>query len=225
MKPYDPSSDLPFRTVIETRELDQQARLDAAEPHLIARSASGVWDDATIEALRQLWAEGVSAKDIGYRLSFSKNAVVGKAHRLELDARPYPIKRAGAAKTPKPERAPILTLPSLASDPIPEPSPVAPAVRVSAAPFTLSAPPAPIPAPRIEPPSPIPYQAPVVVSVAPTQPLARVARTCLWPIGHPGTKDFRFCDEAIETRIYCDAHARQAFIRVRTRAGDERIGT
>ena len=52
-----------------------------------------VWDDATIRHLRELWAEGHSTAEIGRRLSVSKNAIVGKAHRLELDARPSPIRR------------------------------------------------------------------------------------------------------------------------------------
>ena len=52
-----------------------------------------VWDEETIRLLRDLWAQGHSTAEIGRRLGVSKNAIVGKAHRLELDARPSPIKR------------------------------------------------------------------------------------------------------------------------------------
>ena len=46
--------------------------------------------DDTIARLRDLWAEGLSTAEIGRRLGVSKNAIVGKAHRLELSARPSP---------------------------------------------------------------------------------------------------------------------------------------
>jgi GcrA cell cycle regulator len=51
-----------------------------------------IWDDATISTLRRLWPEGHPASEIGRRLGFSKNAIVGKAHRLDLEARPAAVK-------------------------------------------------------------------------------------------------------------------------------------
>ena len=45
------------------------------------------WTDDTIRELRRLWSEGHSTAEIGRRLGVSKNAVVGKAHRLDLPAR------------------------------------------------------------------------------------------------------------------------------------------
>ena len=44
-----------------------------------------VWDDETIRHLRDLWTQGHSTAEIGRRLGVSKNAIVGKAHRLDLD--------------------------------------------------------------------------------------------------------------------------------------------
>lgn len=52
-----------------------------------------IWDEQTISELRACWALGLSYSEIGHRLGCSKNAVVGKAHRLELEERPSPIKR------------------------------------------------------------------------------------------------------------------------------------
>lgn len=43
-----------------------------------------VWDDETIRLLRDLWSQGLSTAEIGRRLGVSKNAIVGKAHRLDL---------------------------------------------------------------------------------------------------------------------------------------------
>ena len=54
------------------------------------------WAEETIVRLRALWDEGHSTAEIGRRLGVSKNAVVGKAHRLDLPARPSPIRRDGS---------------------------------------------------------------------------------------------------------------------------------
>jgi len=52
------------------------------------------WTDERIEQLRQLWAEGRSASEIAETLGgVTRNAVIGKAHRLGLSGRPSPIKR------------------------------------------------------------------------------------------------------------------------------------
>ena len=59
------------------------------------------WGPDAIETLRALWAEGLSTAEIGRRMGVSKNAVVGKAHRLNLPPRPSPIRRDGPA-TPRP---------------------------------------------------------------------------------------------------------------------------
>lgn len=45
-------------------------------------------------ALSKLWHEGISTAEIGRRLKISKNAVIGKAHRWGLPARPSPIRPA-----------------------------------------------------------------------------------------------------------------------------------
>lgn len=50
-----------------------------------------MWTDEMVEALRRLWAEGLSTSEIGRVLGVSKNAVVGKSHRLHLAPRPSPI--------------------------------------------------------------------------------------------------------------------------------------
>jgi GcrA cell cycle regulator len=77
------------------------------------------WTDEAIGKLRALWAEGLSTAEIGRRLNISKNAVVGKAHRLSLPPRPSPIRRnEGATATPRtqtPKRAQGPTLPPLSA--------------------------------------------------------------------------------------------------------------
>ena len=58
------------------------------------------WTDERIERLRTLWTEGNTASQIADDLGgVSRNAVIGKAHRLGLAARPSPVKvTEGAAK-------------------------------------------------------------------------------------------------------------------------------
>ena len=52
------------------------------------------WTAKAIDQLRALWAEGHSTAEIGRRMGITKNAIVGKAHRLDLPARPSPIRKA-----------------------------------------------------------------------------------------------------------------------------------
>ncbi len=51
------------------------------------------WTPELIQNMSKLGAEGHSTAEIGRRLGISKNAVVGKAHRLALTPRPSPLKR------------------------------------------------------------------------------------------------------------------------------------
>jgi GcrA cell cycle regulator len=56
---------------------------------------STTWTPARIGMLQELWGSGLSAKEIAVRLGsgITRNAVIGKAHRLGLSSRPSPIKR------------------------------------------------------------------------------------------------------------------------------------
>ena len=78
------------------------------------------WSEEVIGRLRMLWSEGHSTAEIGRRLGISKNAVVGKAHRLDLPSRPSPIRREGSGsggerRRAAPRRAAGPTLPPLTS--------------------------------------------------------------------------------------------------------------
>lgn len=75
-----------------------------------------IWDAETIRRLRDDWAQGYSTAEIGRRLGMSKNAIVGKAHRLDLDERPSPIRRDASSNPTIPSvRRPTFDLPPLAS--------------------------------------------------------------------------------------------------------------
>jgi GcrA cell cycle regulator len=167
------------------------------------------WAEETIARLRTLWDEGLSTAEIGRRLGVSKNAVVGKAHRLDLPARPSPIRRdgsgGGAPRRSAPRRIAGPTLPPLSST-----SPLSglsssPPVMPHLAVMSVKPVPPP-PAARAAPPAPRPY--------------GRVV-TCCWPLGEPGTRSFRFCDDPSEPgKPYCSDHVKLAYVKVRDRRED-----
>ncbi len=82
------------------------------------------WTEETIARLRALWQQGLSTAEIGRQLSVTKNAVVGKAHRLGLQARPSPIRRPPAsAGTAEPGEAVVAPAPALATAQATAPAP------------------------------------------------------------------------------------------------------
>jgi GcrA cell cycle regulator len=171
------------------------------------------WNAETIARLRILWAEGHGTKEIGLRLGCSKNSVVGKAHRLDLPARPSPIGLSSGAspyaaqqRIHQPHRRTVRpTLPPLASlsGSVPRPQPIP--KRVAATP---------------KPKAPKREQLPKAIYRLPPQ-FGRVA-TCCWPIGEVGREGFRFCDsvEVVPGRSYCWEHVKKAYVRVRDRRED-----
>ena len=86
------------------------------------------WTEERIEKLTKMWEGGSTASQIAEELGgVSRNAVIGKAHRLELKARPSPVKANDKADGP----APAAAKPAKAAEPVPR---AAPAQRPSAAP-------------------------------------------------------------------------------------------
>ena len=169
------------------------------------------WTEETIARLRQLWQDGHSTAEIGRRMGITKNAVVGKAHRLELPARPSPIRR-GTQDGPRPRRSAVrrttgATLPGMTSSTPPVQRPVPPVAAVPSAAEVAPARPA--------------TPQPVVLRALPLiKPSARVS-PCCWPIGDPGTPSFRFCDDgALPNKPYCAEHAALAYVKVRDRRED-----
>jgi GcrA cell cycle regulator len=75
------------------------------------------WTPERVAELKELWTAGHSASVIGKRLGVSKNAVVGKAHRLQLTARPSPIRKETLSTSPR-RRAPSLQSPAKAASPV-----------------------------------------------------------------------------------------------------------
>ena len=66
------------------------------------------WDDNNVSKLRELWDQGLPTAQIGKLLGFTKNAVVGKAHRIGLERSPSPIRRTAVKPDRKKARSPII---------------------------------------------------------------------------------------------------------------------
>ncbi|MBK6707831.1 MAG: GcrA cell cycle regulator [Sphingomonadales bacterium] len=189
------------------------------------------WTDERIDRLKSMWEKGLTASQIADELGgVSRNAVIGKAHRLGLKSRPSPVKAPdGDAKpAPKPKAKPIEKSAPRAPAPTPERSiPTAPA----AAPVT--------PRPQSDMPKivsigpggfmrqgPGDQQAPIPPApprrLVPAKPSPEIAdktslldlsdRVCRWPMGHPGEPDFHFCGEAVNPGFpYCVEHCGRAY--------------
>jgi GcrA cell cycle regulator len=128
--------------------------------------------------LTQLWAEGHSIREIGRRMGITPNAVVGRAHRMELPARPSPIKRLGYVPPKRIRRAPRVTLAAPDTKPPPCPSQASAAAVVQGL-----APPVPQP-------------------VAPSRPHAK---SCIWAGGK--SRPWVCCDaRALRGSLFCLEH-------------------
>jgi len=118
------------------------------------------WTDERIDKLREMWERGMTASQIADELGgVSRNAVIGKAHRLGLQARPSPVKATEAAPKPaaprasKPAPAPRSETPAEAAPAKPQARPAeprpAPVQAAAPAPAPVAAADAPPPPPRI----------------------------------------------------------------------------
>ena len=154
------------------------------------------WTAEAIDRLRALWADGHSTAEIGRRMGISKNAVVGKAHRLNLPARPSPIRRETAGDAPR--QAPAR--PVRAAGPMPRSTLPQPAAATLPPAATAAA------------------AQPAVVRHFPR---FSSAKSCCWPIGEPGQPGFRFCTAgAVTGKPYCTEHAAVAYVKARDRRED-----
>ena len=195
------------------------------------------WTDERVETLKKMWAEGQSASQIAKELgAVTRNAVIGKVHRLGLSNRVGPGGREEGeeaelptpAPTPEPPRAPAPE-PVRAAEPAPRPvaptpPPVVPAPVAAAAPAPLLPIPlrkAIIPAGQPLPPQPSANEISpeALASVREVEKRAKkltlmelTERTCKWPIGDPATEDFWFCGlPSVAGKPYCEAHVGVAF--------------
>jgi GcrA cell cycle regulator len=193
------------------------------------------WTEERIERLKAMWTEGATASQIADELGgVSRNAVIGKAHRLGLEARPSPVKPGEEKERPAPAAtAAPAAKPAPAERPAPRPAAAAPASPAPAQPATRSPqrPQGDLQYRSIGPggfvrQGPGDQQAPIPPApprrLVPAKPSPEVAdktslldlndRICKWPMGHPGEPDFHFCGQASNPGFpYCVEHCGVAY--------------
>lgn len=174
------------------------------------------WTDDRVEVLKTMWGEGKSASQIAKELGgVTRNAVIGKVHRLGLSNR----------ATPTPKTAKEKPTPKLVTKPKPE-------MPVSVKPSELDGKavvrqlPIPPRRPIIKAGQPLPPQpsanevsAEALATIKEVEKSAKrltlmelTERTCKWPVGDPATDDFWFCGHPVQVaKPYCEAHVAVAF--------------
>ena len=173
------------------------------------------WTEERVELLKKMWGEGQSASQIAKELgSVTRNAVIGKVHRLGLSNRNGGGGSKPAAKEAKPAKeAPAKAAAAAAPAPQPAAAPVEKTVPVPRKPIITAGQPLP-PQPSANEISPE-----ALASVREVEKTAKklslmelTERTCKWPIGDPATDDFWFCGLPVQAgKPYCEAHVGVAF--------------
>ncbi|MBC7131699.1 MAG: GcrA cell cycle regulator [Roseovarius sp.] len=186
------------------------------------------WSDERVELLKKMWAEGQSASQIAKELGgVTRNAVIGKVHRLGLSNRNGG--GTSAPEAPAPEAAKAPAAPEAAPPPAPEaaagaappPKPAETAGEAPAQTVSQARARAIIPAGRPLPPQPSANEIDpeALAKVTEIEKKARrltlmelTERTCKWPVGDPATADFWFCGLPAQSgKPYCEAHVGVAF--------------
>jgi len=152
------------------------------------------WTQERVELLRKLWLEGLSAAQVAAELGsgVTRNAVIGKIHRLGLAERGKPSS-APRPRAPKASRAGAETC---ARGPV-----VMGNVALAAVPRAVAVP------------APLPEEE-VVIQISTRVTLMELRESmCRWPIGDPAAPEFRFCGahSPIGEGPYCRHHAGVAY--------------
>ncbi len=178
------------------------------------------WTDERVELLKKMWGEGQSASQIAKELGgVTRNAVIGKVHRLGLSNRATGSTSTKSEAKEKPAAAPKAAAKA-------KPAPKTEPARPTAAPTAEAKPATPARRQIIPAGQPLPPQ-PSANEISP-EALAKVnevekkakklslmeltEKTCKWPVGDPATEDFWFCGLPVEAgKPYCEAHVGVAF--------------
>ena len=155
----------------------------------MSREVAMSWDDNRIEQLKKLWGDGLSASQIAAELGgVTRNAVIGKVHRLGLSGRAK-AKPAVAARPRKVVKAPQRTTTIVSRGNL------AVVEYVEAVPEVM------------------PVRENVVIPMSRRISIMELREgVCRWPLGDPLQSDFAYCGgDCGVGRTYCEPHSRIAF--------------
>lgn len=161
-------------------------------------SDAATWTDERVELLRKLWNDGLSASQIAAEIgNVTRNAVIGKVHRLGLSGRTRP-----QSTTPQRPRKPAVRQPGPSLPPASLHTRGATALAPSPQREAEAAPEA---APKPEHEVVVPFSERVTI-------MELKESMCRWPLGDPTTAEFRYCGAKSETGApYCTYHCRIAY--------------
>ena len=161
------------------------------------------WTDERVELLKKLWTEGLSASQIAGRLGsgVTRNAVIGKVHRLNLSGR-VQQQRPAQPRAPRKQREPSLPgRQQWHAEHADGRRPCAEADDAGRAQPRQQSLPEPQPVRLVD----LPKGGRVTI-------LHLSDKTCKWPIGDPGSEEFCFCGHGPrDGSPYCEYHARLAY--------------
>jgi GcrA cell cycle regulator len=166
----------------------------------LTNGATMAWTDEVVEQLKQHWMEGKSASQIASLLGngLTRNAVIGKVHRLGLAAR---AKSPGSGASRPRRLAPPSRphRPAAARLSSPAPRIMRGATALAIAPEALSV----VEQPEFE---------SVVVPMSLRVTIIELKEAmCRWPLGDPTTSEFRYCGSPTGSGPYCAYHAGLAY--------------
>lgn len=175
------------------------------------------WTDDRVEVLKKMWGEGKSASQIAKELGgVTRNAVIGKVHRLGLSNRSggaSPAKAAPKEKAPAkpstPEKPKVT-----AAEPEAKPNTLAPAKVIPRPKLVVTAgqPLPPQPSANEISPEALATVREIEKKAKKLSVMELTERTCKWPVGDPATEDFWFCGLPVQQgKPYCEAHVGVAF--------------
>ena len=159
------------------------------------------WTEDRVATLTKLWADGLSASQIAKQLGgVTRNAVIGKVHRLGLSGRAKPSSPARKAAARK--RAASKDARASSASPKPK-TKTARTPSVPRKPRVIA---------QAAPPPPPPLEAKLQANGTFATILTITEHMCKWPIGDPGADNFRFCGRKTDPEEpYCLAHSRVAY--------------
>jgi GcrA cell cycle regulator len=174
--------------------------------------AGATWTDERVELLKKLWTDGLSASQIAAELgNVTRNAVIGKVHRLGLSGRAKdakPAASAAATRARKATRAPSA------------PAPIPPQAHSNNNVVI-----APIP---VQPAAELPEvfaEDDIAIAMSERVTIMDLRESmCRWPMGDPTKPEFRFCGaRSIAGLPYCNHHARIAYQPVADRKRERKL--
>jgi GcrA cell cycle regulator len=168
---------------------------------LVSPIEKAPWTEERVELLKKLWAEGLSASQIAGRLALgvTRNAVIGKVHRLNLSGRATQPRNTAPRTARKSPREPS-ALGRSPSMPTAGANALKPYAQIHAAPRPIALP------------EPKPLRLIDSAKDGRITILHLTDKTCKWPIGDPNKEDFCFCGHGPrDGSPYCEYHARMAY--------------